>query len=242
MPKRQRLDLLATQVELLTEYWQQGMRDLSDPRVAEAAVSAHLTENQVKVWIKDTWTKNSTSASTLGKLKNISCKRRVSGYNLYSSSLKKDGIGFRQWATKWKQLSDEKKKFWEKEGQKATSAERLAPITEKRIKHLKNRQLKIIDNACLKLEQVGYVAGGAIYKDGLFDFFACKTATHFFSGTSFQEAFINENHLATFLSDKPSTSRSLKILKKEVRAIFNEKYSEAVKKTTSGCHIPNLMN
>ncbi|XP_076822962.1 uncharacterized protein LOC143469223 isoform X3 [Clavelina lepadiformis] len=92
MPKRQRLDLLATQVELLTEYWQQGMRDLSDSRVAEAAVSAHLTENQVKVWIKDTWTKNSTSASTLGKLKNISCKRRVSGYNLYSSSLKKDGI------------------------------------------------------------------------------------------------------------------------------------------------------
>ncbi|XP_076807329.1 uncharacterized protein LOC143450602 [Clavelina lepadiformis] len=118
MPKRQRLDLLATQVELLTEYWQQGMRDLSDPRVAEAAVSAHLTENQVKVWIKDTWTKNSTSASTLGKLENISCKRRVSGYNLYSSSLKKDGIGFRQWATKWKQLSDEKKKvkrqLWQK--------------------------------------------------------------------------------------------------------------------------------
>ncbi|CAK8691536.1 unnamed protein product [Clavelina lepadiformis] len=103
-------------------------------------------------------------------------------------------------------------------------------MTEKRIKHLKNRQLKIIDNACLKLEQVGYVVGGAIYKDGLFDVFGCKTATHFFSGTSFQEAFINENHLATFLSDKPSTSRSLKILKKEVRAIFNEKYSEAVKK------------
>ncbi|CAK8686263.1 unnamed protein product [Clavelina lepadiformis] len=93
MPKRQRLDLLATQVELMTEYWQQGMRDLSDPRVAEAAVSAYLTENQVKVWIKDTWTEHSTSASSLGKPTNISCKRRVSGYNLYSSSLKKDGIG-----------------------------------------------------------------------------------------------------------------------------------------------------
>ena len=44
----------------------------------------------------------------------------------------------------------EEKKLWEKDGEKATLAERDAPMTEARMKHLKNRPLKIIANTASK--------------------------------------------------------------------------------------------